>query len=62
MNGKAIHAMVLKHFDGDARKTAWWFRTASEFMGGLAPRDYIRLKRTEMLGRIVKSAIDGNIP
>ncbi|MGH8116596.1 MAG: antitoxin Xre/MbcA/ParS toxin-binding domain-containing protein [Rhodanobacteraceae bacterium] len=52
--------LVAEVFDGDAAKTALWFRTKNPMLGDASPRDMIRLRRFDRLRRfIVGAMIDG---
>lgn len=49
--------LVAEVFDGDAAKTALWFRTKNPMLGGISPRDMIRLRRFERLRRFIVGAM-----
>ena len=49
--------MVAKAFDGDADKTAAWFRARNPLLGDVAPRDMIRLGRYERLRKFIINAM-----
>lgn len=49
--------MVAKVLDGDAGKTAMWFRTKNPMIGDISPRDMIRLGRSERLRKYILSAM-----
>jgi hypothetical protein len=49
--------MVAKAFDGDAEKTAAWFRARNPLLGDVAPRDMIRLGRYERLRKFIINAM-----
>lgn len=49
--------LVAAHFNGDARKTALWFKTKNPLLGDVSPRDMIRFGRYDRLRRFVISAI-----
>ena len=49
--------MVAGIFNGDAAKTALWFRTKNPMLGDVSPRDMVRLGRYERLRKFVVSAI-----
>ncbi len=53
----AVVNMVADIFDGDAAKTALWFRTKNPMLGDIAPRDMVRLGRYDRLRRFIVSAI-----
>lgn len=53
----AVANMVADIFDGDAAKTALWFRTKNPMLGDIAPRDMVRLGRYDRLRRFIVSAI-----
>lgn len=50
-------SLVAEVFDGDAGKTALWFRTKNPMLGDVSPRDMIRLRRFDRLRRFIKGAI-----
>jgi hypothetical protein len=52
--------MVAKVFDGDAEKTAVWFRARNPMLGDVAPRDMIRLGRFERLRKYIIGAMSKN--
>lgn len=49
--------MVAEVFDGNAAKTALWFKTKNPMLGDVAPRDMIRLSRFDRLRRFVVGAL-----
>ena len=56
-----ICALVATYFEGDARKTALWFRTPNPSLGGyLSPRDMIRFGRFKKLYKFVLDALEEN--
>ncbi|MCB0638359.1 MAG: DUF2384 domain-containing protein [Lewinella sp.] len=48
--------LVAEFFDGDAEKTALWFRTPNPMLGDLSPRDMIRYGRYKRLQKFVMNA------
>jgi uncharacterized protein (DUF2384 family) len=48
--------LVAEYFEGDAERTALWFRTANPMMGYVSPRDMIRLGRYKKLHRFIIDA------
>lgn len=52
-----IANMVAGIFEGDAAKTALWFRTKNPMLGDVSPRDMVRLGRYDRLRKFVVSAI-----
>ncbi len=52
--------MVAKVFNGDAEKTAVWFRARNPLLGDVAPRDMIRLGRFERLRKYIIGAMSAN--
>lgn len=48
--------LVAEVFDGDAKKTALWFRTPNPMLGDLSPRDMIRYGRYKRLQKFVLNA------
>ena len=54
--------MVAEAFDGDADKTALWFRTKNPMLGDVSPRDMIRLRRFDRLRRFIIGAMTDRAP
>lgn len=52
-----ICTLVAEYFDGDAAKTALWFRTINAMLGSVSPRDMIRLGRYKRLLKFVTDAL-----
>lgn len=48
--------LVAEFFDGDAERTALWFRTPNPMLGDLSPRDMIRYGRYKRLQKFVLNA------
>jgi predicted nucleotidyltransferase len=55
-----ICALVAQHFEGNAVKTALWFKTKNPRLGDIAPRDMIRYGRAGKLRRFVVDAMEKN--
>jgi hypothetical protein len=53
---------VADFFGGDEEKTRLWFRTANPLLGGITPRDMIRLGRHKRLMQFVLEAKSGDLP
>lgn len=53
--------LVAQFFDGDAAKTALWFKTPNPMLGNISPRDMIRYGRYDRLRRFVVEALDENV-
>lgn len=53
-----VCALVAEFFDGDANKTALWFKTPNPQLGNLSPRDMIRFGRYRKLLQFVLAARD----
>lgn len=53
----AVANMVASIFEGDAAKTALWFRTKNPMLGDVSPRDMVRLGRYDRLRRFIISAL-----
>lgn len=49
--------LVAKQFDGDATKTASWFKARNPLLGDVSPRDMIRLGRLERLRLFIIQAM-----
>ena len=52
--------LVAEFFEGDATKTALWFRTPNPMLGDLSPRDMIRYGRYKRLQKFVLQAREEN--
>jgi len=52
----AIASLVAVYFEGNAEKTALWFRMPNPMLGGLAPQDIIRRGRYNKLLNFVLQA------
>lgn len=55
-----VCGLVAQFFEGDAAKTALWFRTKNPLLGSISPRDMIRYGRDENLRRFVMDALEEN--
>jgi hypothetical protein len=55
-----ICGLVAQFFNGDAAKTALWFKTKNPLLGDIAPRDMIRYGRYEKLRRFIMNALEDN--
>ena len=53
----ATCTLVAQFFDGNAIKTALWFKAANPLMGDVSPREMIRAGRHEELRRFVMEAV-----
>ena len=60
MEAANLCALVAQYFDGDASKTALWFKTPNLMLGNVPPRDMIRLGRYDKLRRFVMEALEEN--
>ena len=49
---------VGEYFDGDLNKTVLWFKLPNPMLGGVSPRDMIRLGRFRKLAQFVSSALE----
>lgn len=56
-----ILAFVAEFFDGDARKTALWFGTPNPMLGGITPRDMLRLGKFNKLNQFIVDARRANV-
>lgn len=56
----SICNLVAEFFDGDAAKTALWFRTPNPMLGDMSPRDMIRYGRYKRLQKFVLEAREEN--
>jgi hypothetical protein len=54
--------LVAEFFKGDESKTLQWFFMSNPLLGGIIPRDMIRVGRAKRLIKIVVNAISGNTP
>ena len=55
-----ICGLVAQFFEGNAEKTALWFKTRNPLLGDISPRDMIRFGRYEKLRRFVMEALEEN--
>lgn len=55
-----VCSLVAEHFDGDALKTHQWFTIPNPMLGGVRPRDMIRLGRYNRLLKFVIEARESN--
>jgi uncharacterized protein (DUF2384 family) len=55
-----ICSLVAEHFSGDKFKTALWFKTPNPMLGGINPRDMIRLGRSNKLIAFIMEAKQAN--
>lgn len=51
--------LVANHF-GDLDKTMLWFQVSNPLLGGLSPRDMIRVGRFKKLMKFIQTALDEN--
>lgn len=51
-----IISLVAVYFDGDAEKTALWFRTKNPALGNTSPQDMLRMNRHNNLRNFILSA------
>ncbi|CAN5333548.1 hypothetical protein BH24PSE2_BH24PSE2_20930 [soil metagenome] len=51
-----IVTLVAEYFDGDAERTALWFKTPNPMLGEISPRDMIRHSRYKKLLNFVMEA------
>ena len=54
--------LVAGYFNGDEEKTIQWFMIPNPFLGGISPRDMIKLGRYNKLIKYVINALAENIP
>lgn len=52
--------LVAQFFDGDAIKTALWFKTTNPILGNITPRDMIRFGRYQKLLKFILNALSEN--
>jgi uncharacterized protein (DUF2384 family) len=52
--------LVAGYFQGDALRTALWFKTKNPMLGQISPRDMIRFGRYERLRQFVTEALSEN--
>lgn len=53
----SIANLVAQVFNGDAGKTALWFRTSNPMLGDVSPRDMVRLGRYDKLRKYICGAM-----
>ena len=51
--------LVAQQFDGDAAKTASWFKARNPLLGDVSPCDMIRLGRYQRLRSFIMQAMKG---
>jgi len=51
--------LVAKQFDGDAAKTASWFKARNPLLGDVSPRDMIRFGRYQRLRSFIIQTMKG---
>lgn len=54
--------LVAQAFDGDAEKAAIWFRTPNPMLGGIEPKEMVRLGRGSRLSKFILTAMSENVP
>lgn len=52
--------LVAQFFEGDAIKTALWFKTTNPILGDISPRDMIRFGRYHKLLKFILNALSEN--
>jgi uncharacterized protein (DUF2384 family) len=52
--------LVAQFFEGDAIKTALWFKTTNPMLGDITPRDMIRYGRYQKLLKFIHNALSEN--
>lgn len=52
--------LVAQFFEGDAAKTALWFKTPNPILGNISPRDMIRFGRYKKLLKFILNALSEN--
>lgn len=52
-----VCGLVAQFFEGSVHKTTLWFQTPNSLLGGMSPRDMIRLGRYDQLRRFVVNAL-----
>lgn len=52
--------LVAQFFEGDAVKTALWFKTTNPMLGNISPRDMIRFGRYQKLLKFILDALSEN--
>ncbi|MFI5206010.1 MAG: hypothetical protein ACHQVK_03640 [Candidatus Paceibacterales bacterium] len=57
-----ICELVAGYFNGDVKKTALWFGIKNPALGGISPRDMIRIGRYQKLEKFIRNALEGNDP
>lgn len=57
----SICNLVAEFFEGDAAKTALWFRTTNPMLGDMSPRDMIRYGRYKRLQKFILEAREDNV-
>lgn len=57
----AIALNLVNQFFGDAEKTMLWFNMPNTLLGGLSPKDMIRIDRFKKLLKFIQTSLDENI-
>lgn len=57
-----ICELMAEYFNGNAEKTALWFRVKNPALGGISPRDMIRYGRYKKLELFIRNALAGIHP
>ncbi|MFI0436078.1 MAG: hypothetical protein ACH350_10230 [Parachlamydiaceae bacterium] len=52
--------LVAQFFEGDAMKTALWFKTTNPMLGNISPRDMIRFGKYQKLLKFILNALSEN--
>lgn len=52
--------LVTEFFEGDAEKTALWFNMPNTLLGGMSPKDMIRVGRFKKLLKFIQSSLEDN--
>lgn len=48
---------IARVFDGDAQKSALWFRTSNPMLGEISPRDMLRMGRYKRLVKFINESL-----
>jgi hypothetical protein len=59
---KEAASLVLEFFDGDKKKSALWWSLKNPLLGGISPKDMVRLGRSKRLLEWIKIQLAENKP
>lgn len=57
-----ICELVAEFFDADKNKTSLWFNLPNPALGGISPKEMIRIGQHQKLRKAIVSMLEGNTP